>query len=35
MVGVAESILENRRAHETADDCMPVKELLHLIPGAF
>lgn len=33
MVQTAESILKNHRAHEAEKLCMPIKEILHLIPG--
>lgn len=33
MVRVAESILKSRRAFESESICMPIKEILHLIPG--
>lgn len=34
MVNTAETILENKRAHEADDLCMPIKDILTLIPGA-
>ena len=34
MVKTAESILMNERASEASEEfCMPIKEILHLIPG--
>ena len=33
MMKVARSILENHRAQEARDLCMPIKEILELIPG--
>lgn len=33
MVATAESILENGRSFDTEDKCMPIKEILELIPG--
>jgi len=33
MVNTARCILENERACESEDYCMPIKEILHLIPG--
>ncbi|MFT7620063.1 MAG: phosphoenolpyruvate mutase [Planctomycetota bacterium] len=33
MSKAAESILENGRAEEASESCMPIRELLHLIPG--
>ena len=33
MVNTAKSILENERAKEADENCMPIKEILHLIPG--
>jgi len=33
MVRIAESILEHERAEESEPGCMPIKEILHLIPG--
>jgi phosphoenolpyruvate phosphomutase len=33
MVKTAKSILENERSYETNDNCMPINEILHLIPG--
>jgi phosphoenolpyruvate phosphomutase len=33
MVNVAESILLNQRSFEADDMCMPIKEILNLIPG--
>lgn len=33
MVKVAESILINERSSDVNDDCMPIKEILELIPG--
>lgn len=33
MVKVAESILINERSSDANDDCMPIKEILELIPG--
>lgn len=33
MVKVARSILENHRSYEANDLCMPIKEILELIPG--
>ena len=33
MVKAAESILKNHRAHEAEELCMPIKDILHLIPG--
>jgi phosphoenolpyruvate phosphomutase len=33
MVNVAKLILENERAQEVRDYCMPIKEILELIPG--
>ena len=33
MLKVAESILRNGRSHESAKDCMSIKEILDLIPG--
>lgn len=33
MKKVAESILENERAHEAGEYCMSIKEILNLIPG--
>ena len=34
MLETAKTILENERSYETNDFCMPVKEILTLIPGA-
>tara|TARA_B100000886_G_scaffold340468_1_gene310230 strand:- start:1279 stop:2577 length:1299 start_codon:yes stop_codon:yes gene_type:complete len=33
MLNVAKSILENNRSYESKDLCMPIKEILELIPG--
>ena len=33
MVKVAKNILENERSYECDVDCMPIKEILTLIPG--
>ena len=33
MLNVAESILKNSRTLEVSDQCMPIKEILELIPG--
>jgi phosphoenolpyruvate phosphomutase len=33
MVGTAQSILANGRALEAEDSCMPIREILALIPG--
>jgi hypothetical protein len=33
MVRTAETILEHGRAFETHEMCMPISEILHLIPG--
>ena len=33
MMNVAKSILKNRRSLEAEPDCMPIKEILELIPG--
>ena len=33
MVNVARTILENERAQEVRPFCMPIKEILELIPG--
>ncbi|MBU2633743.1 MAG: phosphoenolpyruvate mutase [Nanoarchaeota archaeon] len=33
MVKTAESILLNERAHEAEEHCMPIKDILNLIPG--
>ena len=33
MVKTAETILENERSYETDEICMPIKEILELIPG--
>ena len=33
MVSVAESILLNGRSKDCDDSCMPIKEILNLIPG--
>jgi phosphoenolpyruvate phosphomutase len=33
MVKVAESILEHERALEADELCMPIKQILELIPG--
>ena len=33
MLNVAESILKNSRTLEASDQCMPIKEILELIPG--
>ena len=33
MLNVAKSILENNRSYESRDLCMPIKEILELIPG--
>ena len=33
MMNVAKSILINRRSLEAEKDCMPIKEILELIPG--
>ena len=33
MLRVAKSILENGRAYDSEDDCMPIMEILDLIPG--
>ena len=33
MIEVARAILENGRAQEVRDYCMPIKEILELIPG--
>lgn len=33
MVKTAKTILKNHRAFETNDDCLPIKEILTLIPG--
>jgi phosphoenolpyruvate phosphomutase len=35
MVNIANSILENGRSYEAESKnlCMPIKEILHLIPG--
>ena len=29
----AEKILENERCHEASENCMPIKDILTLIPG--
>lgn len=34
MVKTAETILKNRRCHEANDYCMPIKDILTLIPGS-
>jgi phosphoenolpyruvate phosphomutase len=34
MVKTAESILLNERAHEAEEFCMPIKDILTLIPGS-
>jgi phosphoenolpyruvate phosphomutase len=33
MVNCAETILANGRSYETNDQCMPIKQILELIPG--
>jgi len=33
MISVAKSILKNKRTFEAEPDCMPIKEILELIPG--
>jgi phosphoenolpyruvate phosphomutase len=33
MVKTAQSILNNERSYETNDDCLPIRDILHLIPG--
>ena len=33
MIKTAESILLNERAHEAETGCMPIKDVLELIPG--
>jgi phosphoenolpyruvate phosphomutase len=33
MMGVASSILTNSRSSDVNDKCMPIKEILELIPG--
>ena len=33
MVNTAKSILENERSKEASENCMPIKEILTLIPG--
>ena len=33
MMNVAQSILKNKRTLEAEPDCMPIKEILELIPG--
>jgi phosphoenolpyruvate phosphomutase / 2-hydroxyethylphosphonate cytidylyltransferase len=33
MKKVAEAILKNERAHESEEDCLPIKDILDLIPG--
>ena len=33
MVNTAKSILENERSKEASEYCMPIKEILNLIPG--
>ena len=33
MMNVAKTILENERALEVRELCMPIKEILELIPG--
>ena len=33
MLNVAQSILKNSRTLEASDQCMPIKEILELIPG--
>ena len=33
MVNTAKKILENERSLETDDDCLPIKDILTLIPG--
>jgi phosphoenolpyruvate phosphomutase len=33
MMKVAQSILKNKRSLEAEPDCMPVKQILDLIPG--
>ena len=33
MCGVASSILKHGRSYESNDHCMPIKEILNLIPG--
>ena len=33
MLNVAESILKNSRSLEASDKCMPIKDILELIPG--
>ena len=35
MIKAAETILLNQRAHEAEDVCMPIKDILTLIPGGF
>jgi phosphoenolpyruvate mutase len=34
MLSTAESILEHERAHEASEHCLPIKDILSLIPGA-
>jgi phosphoenolpyruvate phosphomutase len=34
MVNIAETILKNKRAKEADEICMPIKEILNLIPGS-
>jgi len=34
MVKTAKSILKNQRSHEASEFCMPIKEILNLIPGS-
>ena len=33
MMKVARSILKNKRSFEAETDCIPIKEILELIPG--
>jgi len=33
MVATAKSILQNERCHEASKNCMPIKEIINLIPG--
>ena len=35
MCGVASSILKHGRSYESNDQCMPIKEILSLIPGTY
>ena len=33
MINTAQSILENKRSYEASKDCLPIKEILELIPN--